>query len=83
MPISVISCCCACSFIFKSNSKRGGDKYIGANEYSLNLLDTTNTTAQVDYKTVTNAETGMITNPDDSSSYHRGEASMILMEILG
>ena len=60
-----------------------GDKYIGANEYSLNLLDTTNTTAQVDYKTVTNAETGMITNPDDTSSAHRGEASMILMEILG
>ena len=59
-----------------------GDKYIGANEYSLNHLDTTNTTSQVDYKTLTNAETGMITNPDDSGSYHRGEASMVLMEIL-
>ena len=59
-----------------------GDKYIGANEYSLNLLDTTNTTSQVDYKTTTNAETGMITNPDDTGSATRGEASMILMEIL-
>ena len=59
-----------------------GDKYISAYEYSLNHLDTTNTTSQVDYKTITNAETGMITNIDDTSSTHRGEASMILMEIL-
>ena len=60
----------------------GGDKYFGAQEYSLNHLDTTNTTSQVDYKTITNAETGMITNTDDTGSAHRGEASMVLMEIL-
>jgi len=60
----------------------GGDKHIIAHEYSLNHLDTTNTTSQVDYKTITNAETGMITNIDDTSSTHRGEASMVLMEIL-
>lgn len=59
-----------------------GDKYIGANEYSLNFMDTTNTTSQVDYKTITNNESNMKTNPDDTSSTHRGEASMILMEIL-
>ena len=59
-----------------------GDKYIGAQEYSLHHLDTTNTTSQVDYKTITNAETGMITNTDDTGSTHRGEASMVLMEIL-
>jgi len=59
-----------------------GDKYIGAQEYSLHHLDTTNTTSQVDYKTITNAETGMVTNPDDTGSADRGEASMILMEIL-
>jgi hypothetical protein len=59
-----------------------GDKYIGAHEYSLHHLDTTNTTSQVDYKTITNAETGMITNTDDTGSTHRGEASMVLMEIL-
>tara|TARA_E500000318_G_C3492319_1_gene184913 strand:- start:332 stop:856 length:525 start_codon:yes stop_codon:yes gene_type:complete len=59
-----------------------GDRYIGANEYSLHHLDTTNTTSQVDYKTITNAETGMITNTDDSGSADRGEASMVLMEIL-
>ena len=56
--------------------------FIICEEYSLNLLDTTNTTSQVDYKTTTNAETAMLTNPDDTSSTHRGEASMILMEIL-
>ena len=60
----------------------GGDKYISTHEYSLNHLDTTNTTSQVDYKTITNAETGMITNIDDTGSAHRGEASMVLMEIL-
>ena len=60
----------------------GGDKYFGAQEYSLNHLDTTNTTSQVDYKTITNAETGMITNTDDTGSADRGEASMVLMEIL-
>ena len=60
----------------------GGDKYFGAQEYSLHHLDTTNTTSQVDYKTTTNAETGMITNTDDTGSAHRGEASMVLMEIL-
>jgi len=60
----------------------GGDKYIAADEYSLHHLDTTNTTSQVDYKTITNAETGMITNIDDTGSSHRGEASMVLMEIL-
>jgi hypothetical protein len=59
-----------------------GDKYIGAQEYSLHHLDTTNTTSQVDYKTTTNAETGLITNTDDTGSTHRGEASMVLMEIL-
>tara|TARA_R100001480_G_scaffold40686_1_gene53392 strand:- start:28 stop:609 length:582 start_codon:yes stop_codon:yes gene_type:complete len=60
----------------------GGDKHIAAHEYSLHHLDTTNTTSQVDYKTITNAETGLITNIDDSGSAHRGEASMVLMEIL-
>ena len=60
----------------------GGDKYIAADEYSLHHLDTTNTTSQVDYKTITNAETGLITNIDDTGSSHRGEASMVLMEIL-
>jgi hypothetical protein len=59
-----------------------GDKHIGADEYSLHHLDTTNTTSQVDYKTTTNAETGLITNTDDTGSTHRGEASMVLMEIL-
>ena len=60
----------------------GGDKHITTDEYSLHHLDTTNTTSQVDYKTITNAETGMITNIDDTGSAHRGEASMVLMEIL-
>ena len=59
-----------------------GDKHIGAHEYSLHHLDTTNTTSQVDYKTTSNAESAMIVNPDDTGSTHRGEASMVLMEIL-
>ena len=59
-----------------------GDSSIGANEYSLHLLDTTNTTSQVDYKTIMTNETGLETQPDDTSGAERGESSMILMEIL-
>ena len=59
-----------------------GDANIGANEYSLNFLDTTNTTSQVDYKTTMTNDTGLETQPDDTSGAERGESSMILMEIL-
>ena len=59
-----------------------GDKHIGANEYSLNLVDAPNTTSQVDYKTIIPNDSGIQVNPDDTGSAERGEASMILMELL-
>ena len=59
-----------------------GDKYIGAEEYSLNLVDAPNTTNQVDYKTIIPNDSGIQANPDDTGATHRGEASMILMELL-
>ena len=59
-----------------------GTAYIGANSFSGMLLDTTNTTSQVDYKTVSQNESWNEINPDDTGSTHRGEADITLMEIL-
>jgi hypothetical protein len=60
----------------------GGTDYIGANTYSGMMLDTTNTTSQVDYKTVSQNETWNEMNPDDTGGAERGEADITLMEIL-
>jgi hypothetical protein len=59
-----------------------GTAYIGANTFSGMLLDTTNTTSQVDYKTVSQNESWNEINPDDTSGAERGEADITLMEIL-
>jgi hypothetical protein len=59
-----------------------GTAYIGANTFSGMLLDTVNTTSQVDYKTVSQNETWNEINPDDTSATERGEADITLMEIL-
>ena len=59
-----------------------GTAYIGANNYSGMLLDTTNTTSQVDYKTVSQNESWNEINPDDTGGAERGEADITLMEIL-
>ena len=59
-----------------------GTAYIGANSYSGMLLDTTNTTSQVDYKTVSQNESWNEINPDDTGGAERGEADITLMEIL-
>ena len=59
-----------------------GTAYIGANTFSGMLLDTVNTTSQVDYKTVSQNETWNEINPDDTSGAERGEADITLMEIL-
>ena len=59
-----------------------GTAYIGANTFSGMLLDTTNTTSQVDYKTVSQNESWNEINPDDTGGAERGEADITLMEIL-
>jgi len=59
-----------------------GDTWIGANTFSGMLLDTVNTTSQVDYKTVSQNETWNQMNPDDTGGAERGEADITLMEIL-